>query len=195
VDLPSALAAGGVGVVPGFLPAVEVAAIRAHIGAVEAAGGFRAAAVGAGAARAVRPRVRGDRLAWIDAATPVEVALLARFEALRLALNEALGLGLFDLEAQYAIYPPGARYARHADRSLQGAERVVSVVLYLNEGWRAEDGGELVLYPATGAVRVAPLAGTLVAFRSERLEHEVELTRRERHSVVGWFRRRARLPT
>jgi SM-20-related protein len=63
-------------------------------------------------------------------------------------------------------------------------------VLYLNEGWRAEDGGALRLYLPDGPHDVSPCAPTLVAFLSERFEHEVLPARRERLSLTGWFGRR-----
>jgi SM-20-related protein len=95
-----------------------------------------------------------------------------------------------DLECHYAIYPPGTHYRRHLDRSPAGAERVVSLVLYLNEDWNPADGGELKLYTEPG-VLIVPSGGTLVLFVSESLEHEVLPTRAVRLSLTGWFRRRA----
>ena len=157
----------------------------------DAAGEFRPAAVGAGDGRAVRPAIRGDRIRWLTmAAGDAERQVLARFEALRVALNRDLMLGLADLECHYAIYETGARYARHLDRSPKGAERVVSVVLYLNEDWVPGDGGELLIATPGGDVRVEPRAGTLVAFLSQRFEHEVLASLRTRRSLTGWFRLR-----
>jgi SM-20-related protein len=115
-------------------------------------------------------------------------------ERLRLALNRRLYLGLFGFEAHLACYAPGARYEAHVDRFRSAPQRAVSTTLYLNEGWTAEDGGELRLYLGTNAdspfVDVAPLAGTLVVFASERFLHAVLPARRERLSITGWFTRR-----
>lgn len=185
------LAGPGWAVVPGFLPSPLVQVLAAELQAKDAAGELRPAAVGAGERRAIRADVRGDRIQWLtEAGSETERAVLARLEALRLGLNEALQLGLFELECHYACYPPGASYARHLDRSPAGAERVVSVVQYLNADWSATDGGELRLHAAAGDVDVVPFGGTLAAFLSERLEHEVRPARRERLSLTGWFRRR-----
>jgi SM-20-related protein len=99
---------------------------------------------------------------------------------------------VFDLELHWALYPPGAHYARHCDRLRGSRARVVSLVLYLNESWRRRDGGALRLYLDANTTRdVVPRAGTLVAFLSDRFEHEVLPARRERLSVTGWLRRRA----
>jgi SM-20-related protein len=94
----------------------------------------------------------------------------------------------------YAWYPPGAGYARHVDQ-LQGREdRVVSVVLYLNESWVPVDGGQLRLFDGQLARDVEPLAGRLVGFVTAGREHAVLPTRKERLSLTGWFRRRQHRP-
>lgn len=176
----------------GFLDAERVAALRAEAAALEAAGGFRTSGVGHGAAW--RPEVRGDEIAWITREQAPLVWALSQdeLEVLRLAINAHTYLGLHELEAHYAVYPPGAFYARHLDRFREDNQRVVSLVLYLNEAWGAEDGGELQLYPSSAEVRVsvAPSGGTLVCFLSERVPHEVLPARRTRYSLAGWFRRR-----
>jgi SM-20-related protein len=185
------LAGPGWAVVPAFLPSPLVQILAEELAAKDAAGELRPAAVGAGHRRAVRADVRGDRIQWVaGAGSETERAVVARLEGLREGLNAALQLGLFELECHYACYPPGAFYARHLDRSPAGAERVVSVVQYLNPGWSLEDGGELRIHAADRPVDVPPIGGTLVVFLSERLEHEVRPARRDRRSLTGWFRRR-----
>ena len=189
--LVEALAGPGFGIDSGFAAAGLVRDLGAAVRQRDAAGEFRAAAVGAGQNRAVRPQIRGDRICWIARpAGAAETEILARFDALRVELNRTLMLGLVDFECHYAIYAPGARYARHLDRSPRGAERVVSVALYLNEDWDAADGGELVIAAADGEVVVVPAGGTLATFLSQRFEHEVRAAGRARISLTGWFRRR-----
>ena len=101
-------------------------------------------------------------------------------------------LGLFSFEGHYAIYPPGGGYARHKDRFRDDDARVLSCVAYLNDEWRACDGGALRIHrDAAPPLDVLPRGGTLVAFLSERFDHEVLPAARERCSVTGWFRRRA----
>ena len=142
--------------------------------------------------------MRRDELSWLDISglvSSAETQLVAKLEALRKELNRDLQLGLWELEAHHAIYPPGGFYRRHLDRFRDDDARVVSIVLYLNEGWVSEDGGELAIYRAPGdekpALIVEPRGGSLVCFLSDRIEHEVlESHRRERFSVAGWFRRR-----
>ena len=187
------LAGPGFAVVPGFLREPEIASLRDRALALDRDGELTAAGVGRGAARGERPQIRGDRTHWLDdhAPAPAEVALLVRFEALRRVVNEALFLGLVEIEAHYALYPPGAAYARHRDRFRDDDARVLSCVLYLNHGWAAADGGALRLYLADdAALDVAPEGGTLVCFLADRFDHEVLPARRPRLSIAGWFRQK-----
>jgi len=192
--LVDALAGPGYGIAAGFAEPGLVAGLAAAVARRDAAGEFRAAAVGAGQARAVRPQIRGDRICWLQKAEDAaEREILSRLDALRADLNRSLMLGVVDFECHYAIYAPGARYARHLDRSPRGAERVVSVVHYLHEGWGAGEGGELVIAADGCEVVVPPAGGTLATFLSQRFEHEVREARRQRVSLTGWFRRRPTL--
>jgi SM-20-related protein len=106
-------------------------------------------------------------------------------------LNRELMLGLVECESHYAVYPPGAGYTRHLDRLRDSDARVVSAVFYLNEAWRAADGGALRLYLADGSSRdILPHAGTLLLFLSAQFEHEVLPATRERMSIACWMRQR-----
>jgi SM-20-related protein len=150
--------------------------------------------VGRGAGRRVLPEIRGDRVRWMDpaGASRGEQRVLERIERLRLAVNQRLVLGAFELELHWALYPPGARYARHRDRHRGSDARVLSLVLYLNPVWEARDGGALRIHLGHGShLDVRPLGGTLVVFASDRFDHEVRPARRERLSLTGWLRRRS----
>jgi SM-20-related protein len=191
-----ALAGRGYDIVPSFVAPDTIAALReAAIGRHEA-GAFRAARVGR-AERATRAAgVRGDAILWLepDDAEPAVGAALAALHALRATLNRELYLGLDALEAHFAVYPPGASYGVHVDRFRDDDARAVSVVLYLNDAWTAEDGGALRLYLERAGEPpyrdVIPGGGTLAVFLAERFAHEVLPARRARYSLTGWFRRR-----
>jgi SM-20-related protein len=171
-------------VLPDWLPLAEVRALRALSLPLRPAG------VGRGANRVEASAIRGDAIAWLEPDRPATGDLLRRFDTLRQTLNATFFLGLKRVEAHLACYPPGAGYARHLDRFRDDDARVISAVLYLNEGWDPTEGGQLRLYPdASDAIDVQPEAGTLVLFRSADLPHEVLPARRERWSVAGWFRR------
>ncbi len=187
------LAEHGYAIVPHALPAAAIAALRARALALDAAGALAPARVGRGAGRDRRDDVRGDRIRWLDERTqdPAEAAALAFLEDLRVACNRALMAGLAEYEGHYALYPPGAAYARHRDRFRDDDARVLSCVLYLNDAWRTDEGGALRLHvdDAT-ALDVVPAGGTLVAFLSAAFEHEVLPATRTRIALTGWFRRR-----
>lgn len=181
---------------PAFLGPEDVALLAHEAGELWREGAFREAGVGAGAARRVAPEIRSDRIHWLEEpCTPGQQRYLDRLEELRLALNRELFLGLFDFEGHLAVYPPGARYRRHLDRFEREKRRAVSCILYLNQGWKAEDGGELRIYlgPEEDAPHrdVLPEGGTLAIFLSAEVPHEVLPARRDRLSLTGWFRTRA----
>jgi Rps23 Pro-64 3,4-dihydroxylase Tpa1-like proline 4-hydroxylase len=138
---------------------------------------------------------RTDHIHWLDAAaSDVQRAWLAEMESLRLAINERLTLGLFDLECHYACYAPGGYYRPHLDRFRRDSRRTLSIVMYLNADWTADDGGALRLYlgdlPAGRYCDVLPRLGTAALFLSDRYWHEVRPARRPRYAVTGWFRTR-----
>jgi len=147
--------------------------------------------------RRVDPALRGDSTCWFeaDALSGPQARYWNRVDALRMSLNRELLLGLDSLEAHYALYLPGACYARHRDRFRDDDARVLSSVLYLNKNWEENDGGALRIHLGAqsplGHIDVHPRGGTLVLFLSADFDHEVLPARRERLSIAGWFRRSA----
>ena len=176
-----------------FLPSDLTAALAAECRARAEAGELAAASVGRGAGQAVREGIRGDHIQWLEPGQSVACdRYLELMDCLRQALNRGLFLGLEDFECHFALYPPGAFYQKHLDRFRDDDRRTVSAVLYLNDDWLPQHGGELRLYLADGAEReVPPLGGSLVLFLSSDFPHEVLPANRERLSLTGWFRRRA----
>ena len=192
--IAAAVEGSGYAIEPAFVPARVVTRLAARAAALDARGALRPGGVGRGDGRRVARAVRGDRIHWLDARTTdaAEQEALAALDALRLALNRRLMLGLFELELHYAIYPTGTGYAPHRDRFRDDDARVLSCVLYLNADWDPKDGGALRLHLGNGATQdVVPTGGTLIAFLSDRFVHEVLAATRERVSLAGWFRRRS----
>lgn len=136
--------------------------------------------------------VRRDSIKWIQGDTEPQRAWLAFCERLKVALNRRLMLGLFSFESHFAHYAPGAFYRRHLDAFRGQANRVLSVVAYLNGQWDAENGGQLVLYESEESdqalAEIQPLGGSLVVFLSEEFPHEVLPALKDRYSIAGWFR-------
>lgn len=149
---------------------------------------FHPAGVGRRGDHGLQPDLRSDRIHWLDEQTPEEALWLCWADGLRQHLNQTLFMGLATYEAHFAHYAPGQRYGRHLDAFRGQANRLLSTVLYLNEGWADEDGGELLLEDGQQRWRVSPQAGRLVVFLSEEVPHEVLSARRDRYSIAGWFR-------
>jgi len=151
-------------------------------------GAFHEAAVGRGEDQQRNRFVRRDRIHWLDERDPALSTWRDWTEQLRLQLNRRWFLGLFSFESHLAHYRPGDFYRTHYDAFRGEANRIVSLVCYLNENWSEFDGGELVLHTDCGPVAVAPQYRTVALFLSEEMPHEVRPSRRDRFSVSGWFR-------
>ena len=135
--------------------------------------------------------IRRDHIFWLKRERPVQARFLDQMETLRLSLNRELFMGLFEFEGHFALYPPGGFYRRHLDSFRGAANRVISMVTYLNPHWQPGDGGELVIYPEhqdTPSTTIEPRAGTMALFLSEETAHEVLPARVNRRSIAGWFR-------
>jgi SM-20-related protein len=192
--IAEALHTKGLIVLPQALPLRMTEALHERIS--EIASNATRAGVGRGAQHIQSDAVRTDSILWLGYEDSAEAAYLAWMEDLRLGLNRRLFLGLFDYEAHFAVYEPGAYYRKHLDAFQGNTNRVLTTVLYLNREWRAEDGGELLVYKAEGEAvleAVAPRFGKLVIFLSEAFPHEVIASRRRRYSIAGWFRVNASL--
>lgn len=175
-----------------FVPDALTFELAAECRLRAAAGELEPAAVGRGAAQEVREAVRGDRIQWLE---PGQADICDQYlqimDSLRMALNRGLFLGLEDFESHFAQYPPGAFYRRHLDRFRDDDKRMVSAVLYLNDNWQTEQGGQLRMYLDNDRAHdVDPVGGSLVVFLSGEVPHEVLPASRDRLSLTGWFRRR-----
>jgi len=186
------LATQGWSLLPGFASQALTAELAQECRARVKNGALSPARVGRGARQEIREAIRGDQIEWLEPgqSAPTD-AYLQLIDGLRLALNQQLFLGLDSYESHFAFYPAGAFYKKHLDRFRDDDRRTVSVVLYLNEQWQDDFGGELRLYLPDGETRdVRPEAGSLVVFMSADMPHEVLPATRERLSLAGWFRRR-----
>jgi len=139
----------------------------------------------------VENTIRQDETRWLSEQHPIDNAFLNHMAEFKLALNRHLFLGLNDYECHYAHYAPGAFYKKHLDAFKGEANRVLSTVMYFNQDWADEDGGQLVIFhPQTGEIieSLKPEYGTFVVFLSEEFPHEVIKSKRDRYSIAGWFR-------
>jgi SM-20-related protein len=192
-DLPQyadALADEGWFVIPDAINQLAVESFKDVILKTKQTAEFKKAGIGTGHDFQLNSSVRGDFIHWISR-YPQETILqewMQSISALRKGLNRELFLGLQDIEMHMAIYPPGTFYQRHLDQFNERSNRIISVVLYLNQQWQPGMGGELVIYRTNAEpVIVEPRAGTLVCFLSDQIEHEVLTTHVERFSITGWM--------
>ncbi|WP_111976572.1 2OG-Fe(II) oxygenase [Algibacillus agarilyticus] len=153
---------------------------------------FDSAGTGRDDLHIVNQFVRTDEICWINGDTEIGTAWLKWTYELQQYLNRRLFLGLFSFESHFAHYAPGDFYKTHLDAFKGEANRVLSVVVYLNPQWNLDDGGELVIYLPSDTdvaqVKVTPSFATIVAFLSEDFPHEVLPATRDRYSIAGWYR-------
>lgn len=111
-------------------------------------------------------------------------------QALQENINQHLYMGLFDYGSHFAHYKVGDFYAKHLDRLKGKTNRVLTTVLYLNDVWSKDDGGEIVLFDENQHIveKLLPKANRLIIFLSERFPHEVLPAKKDRYSITGWFR-------
>lgn len=157
---------------------------------------FHKAGIGRGRKYTKSRFVRTDKICWIHGESEAGARWLNWATELMTFLNRRLYLGLFSFESHFAHYRKGDYYKRHYDAFKGESNRVLSLVVYLNSGWTADDGGELVIYPAEDnsmfnhheLIKVTPLMGTVVLFLSEQFPHEVLTAKKDRFSIAGWYR-------
>ncbi len=180
----------GYSIRPGAIPVDIASALMAHqqnLGANH----YRDAGIGRGEDHLKNEFVRTDEICWITGASAPGKQWLDWCTHLQHFLNRRLFLGLFSFESHFAHYAPGDYYKRHYDAFKGEANRVLSIVTYLNPGWTIQHGGELVLYQHEHdlqGIKIIPLFGTLVVFLSEHFPHEVLPASRDRYSIAGWYR-------
>ncbi|MGQ7243368.1 2OG-Fe(II) oxygenase [Salinicola sp. V024] len=181
----------------GFLDVTLCRELREELERLHHLAALQEAAIGRGDERTLRRDIRGDAIHWLDRESLAQRRYLALMGELQQQINVALYAGLFEFEAHFAHYPPGAFYRKHYDSFRGRANRIISTVLYLNPDWPTDGGGEMALYDEHDTerevARVHPEAGTFACFLSDRIPHEVLPTRLPRVSIAGWFRRNASL--
>jgi Rps23 Pro-64 3,4-dihydroxylase Tpa1-like proline 4-hydroxylase len=161
--------------------------------------------------------VRGDVIAWLsgdegldedarDRTEPAPVRAGAVAQLLRSCLSDHLASSMpsgalapsdaYATNAMLSVYAPGGGgFAPHRDHRGPSDPRRITAVYYPNRAdWGEMDGGRLVLRPgdASRRVAIAPAGDTLVLFRSDEVEHEVEPVREgagERLALSYWYLR------
>ncbi len=183
------LAEHGYAVADQFLSQSEVNAILALDEFRNGLAEFKKAGIGKQQDRQINEAIRGDYIKWLDKnSAPAPAKLyLDRLSKLVEYLNQSLFLSLKDYEVHLTIYPAGSYYKRHLDQFKKDDHRKLSVICYLNNDWTEANGGQLRVFLPDGEKEFLPIAGRLICFRSDQIEHEVRPANRERLSLTGWI--------
>jgi SM-20-related protein len=183
------LAENGFAICDQFLSQSEVDAILQLEYFKDAVNSFQKAGIGKKGGLQINESVRGDYIHWLDRKTapPAAMLYLERLDNLIGYLNKELFLSLKDYEVHLTVYPPGSGYKRHLDQFRLDDHRKLSVICYLNHDWMDDNGGQLRMFLPDQTLDVTPVAGRLVCFRSDRIEHEVLMANRNRLSLTGWI--------
>lgn len=151
---------------------------------------------GVGRDPTVQEDIRGDRIHWLqkEKLNPSQQKVWDFLETLKNHFNKELFLGLKDFETHMTVYPKNTFYKKHIDQfkdSNGDKIRKISFIIYLNEEWTNEDGGQLNLYDTNDQEKIVrtviPKSGRAVFFLSADFPHEVLETKKERVSMTGWF--------
>ena len=135
--------------------------------------------------------IRRDVICWIDEKSEdiTERFFIQKMNEFIEYLNKTCYTSINAFEFHYAYYDVGSFYKKHVDRFKKDNGRLFSFVMYLNDNWGQEEGGELVLYTKQKTEYVLPIGGRVVFFKSDVTEHEVKVAlTKPRLSIVGWMK-------
>ena len=184
-------------IIDNFFDAAEVDILRAALNEKYEEDNFKKAAIGNRTNEVIAKSIRGDFILWINEADAGEAEKIyfEKINSLVNYLNRTCFMGILHKEFHYAVYPEGTFYKRHLDTFQNDGRRKLSMVCYLNnEDWRPENGGELAIYTQENGeeeqIDIFPLAGRVVIFESQELEHEVKPVKVPRLSITGWLKTR-----
>ena len=134
--------------------------------------------------------LRSDKIYWLDRRHNDlhENSFFDLMDSFVLFLNSTCYTGITGYEFHYALYEKGSFYKKHLDQFKSNKSRAFSMIMYLNDNWQQEDGGELCIYHADHQQIISPINGKCVFFKSSELEHEVLITQQPRLSITGWLK-------
>ncbi len=133
---------------------------------------------------------RSDVIYWLDRGhnDVHENSFFALMDEFVSFLNETCYTGITGYEFHYTLYETGSFYKKHLDQFRTNDSRKYSMIMYLNEDWKIEDGGELCIYHKDRTENISPVNGKSVFFKSSELEHEVLMSHKPRMSITGWLK-------
>lgn len=180
-----------IAIIDDFLPKEVLGELLAQSEQLFREGELEPALIGRGITEKHISEVRGDKIKWLEKEelTSAQEQYFEFFELLREHLSNYFRISLPWFECHLATYPTGSFYTKHYDQFRETNNRIFSVVLYLNENWKPQDGGQLRIHEGEEHYDIDPKMGRLVCFRSDIVQHEVLITSQPRFSITGWLRR------
>ncbi|MES9812843.1 MAG: 2OG-Fe(II) oxygenase [Candidatus Thiodiazotropha sp.] len=193
-SIATSLAENGWCIYDNFLPTTITETLSEELLEYVQKGKLRQAGIGRGQRRCIDPEQRSDWIKWLefDNATPTQLVYLEAMNRLRLSLNRSLQLSIVDYECHLALYPAGGFYKKHSDQFKDQKTRLLTSILYLNQIWFSDFGGQLRLYTDpyndNQYAEILPIAGRMVTFLSARFAHAVQPCNQNRLSITGFFK-------
>jgi SM-20-related protein len=128
---------------------------------------FSQAGIGALDQNTINKKIRGDATYWLTRNKDTNLQPFWELvDELLFVFNKFCYLSLKGYEFHFAKYPPGGHYDKHIDQFQDRNNRMISVVIYLNDEWQQGDGGELEIFNRDQSVKIEPRAGRCVLFKS-----------------------------
>jgi len=149
---------------------------------------FSQAGIGALDQNTVNKQIRSDSTYWLDRGRDTELQPFWELvDEILYIFNRYCFLSLSGYEFHFANYPPGGKYAKHLDQFQNRNNRIISVIIYLNEDWQPGDGGELEIFHGEQSTIITPIKGRCVFFKSDTIPHSVLQSYKDRYSLTGWL--------
>ncbi len=150
---------------------------------------FDQAGIGTLNQHVIKRSIRGDNTYWLNKIRDTSLNLFWELlEETKFVLNRYCYLSLSGEEFHLAHYPSGGHYARHLDQFEGRNNRMISMVIYLNEDWLPSHGGQLEILDQNKQLQlVDPLAKRCVLFKSAEVPHAVLTSFKDRYSLTGWL--------
>lgn len=180
-------------VVDDFLPTELYEHVLAQFNKYKEQDQLEPAGIGSLTTFQINENIRTDEIVWLDRnECSDQIAQYFKFiqEELIPLLNRNLFLSIKDFEFMLAYYPKGGFYKKHLDQFKDRNNRMLSMVIYMNDDWQKGDGGELEIFPVDGTeetVIVEPIGNRLVMFNSATVWHQVLPANKGRKSITGWL--------
>lgn len=176
-------------VIDDFLSEAVYSTIRAHFLEKMEEDRFQRAGIGALGNNMIERSIRGDFTYWLEKERDLALSTyFSLIEEVMFVMRRYCFLPISDGEFHYAYYPPGTHYEAHVDQFSERNNRLISMVIYLNEGWQPGDGGELKIFRPNGEdIVIEPIKKRCILFRSDTVLHQVLPTHVDRYSLTGWL--------